>query len=134
MSTTSEPIPITSPPIVPDEIQCDECGVQYTDGDEHECLTCDKCGDEMHALKDCLGTADCCGLYANICNNCAHYDDEQGIVVCEDCEETAPEDGECDKCHNKLTGGDNNKWGKEHGDYETLCDMCYDIETEKDDE
>ena len=50
---------------------------------------------------------------------------------CEDCEETAPENGECDKCNNKLTGGDNNKWGKEHGDYKTLCDTCYDIEEAK---
>lgn len=35
---------------------------------------------------------------------------------------------ECDKCHNKLHGGDNNMMGKEHGDYISLCDVCYDEE------
>jgi len=46
-------------------------------------------------------------------------------------EECAPEDGECDKCHNKLHGGDNNKWGHEHGEYTSLCDMCYTEEENK---
>lgn len=87
MSTTSEPIPISSPPIIPTQIVCDDCGVNYTDGDEHECLTCDKCGGDMHALTNCLGQADCCLRFDNICDECARYDDTQGIVVCEDCDD-----------------------------------------------
>ena len=49
--------------------------------------------------------------------------------MCEDCCEDIgrrPADGKCDKCRLMLHGGDNNMWGKEHGDYHHLCDVCYD--------
>ena len=78
-----------APPSIPSEpieIGCDECGVCYTQGEDHECLTCDCCGDEMHVATNCLGQADCCMKYDNICTDCGHYDDSRGIVVCSECD------------------------------------------------
>jgi len=40
----------------------------------------------MHVATNCLGQADCCMKYDNICTDCGHYDDSQGIVVCSECD------------------------------------------------
>jgi hypothetical protein len=68
-----------------DTIECNECETTCVVGENHECLTCDKCGDEM-SVSTCLGTAECCFNYENICNNCAIWDNDKDKVICEDCQ------------------------------------------------
>ena len=59
------------------------------------------------------------------CNVCNKYIDGEECPCEEEVEEL-----DCEKCGNALHGGDNNKMGWSHRDYETLCDMCYDKEAE----
>ena len=67
-----------------DEIECDECGAHHAK--DEDCLTCDCCGDEMHVATNCLGQAECCIKHDNICNDCARYDSDKGIIVCSECD------------------------------------------------
>jgi hypothetical protein len=113
--------------------------------------TCECCRQEVEEndYAGCCRDGNCPHKIENLCTDCGNWQSE--MWWCPKCvegddyeneadednlsgEEVAPADGECDKCHNKLHGGDNNKWGKEIGEYNSLCDVCYDVESENNDD
>jgi hypothetical protein len=74
-----------------DTIECNECEATCVVGEDHTCPTCDRCGDMM-TMSTCLGYAECCGEYENICNNCGIWDNDKDEVVCEECHEDTDDD------------------------------------------
>jgi hypothetical protein len=90
------------------------------------CGKCPGCEEEREDVefKTDMGEGD-----VHVCADCYEVWEEEEEDEEEDEEEEeecAPEDGKCDKCYKALTGGDNNKWGHEQGEYKSLCDLCYD--------
>lgn len=117
------------------DILCETCHEENDTCSCDDCL-CDECGEANRKVCGC--NVFCC----DGCNEDIEYDmtdDKGGICLdcyrCADCgcecEEQAPKNEKCDKCYKKLDGGDNDNWGKEHGDYKTLCDVCYDEEEDQ---
>jgi hypothetical protein len=92
---------------------------------------CDKCADDEIWGVLC---PNCEGQFDPDCSKAKYFKELANIFCCNDCEvafkkeHEAEDQLDCEKCGNALHGGDNNKMGKSHGDYETLCDMCYDEE------
>ena len=95
---------------------------------EFQCECKCECENKKENWNVCFGCGEMMCDFANSDHEWQYQFDNWFCPCC--AEELAPEDGECDKCHNALTGGDNNKWGSEHGEYHSLCDGCYDEEEE----
>ena len=112
---------------------CDECDELYDYDEGTICGDCDHCSScGCVCEEDCLAkNPRCsCGLLLNEDDMRAWDRGKSKIPMCEGCLDELKNE-KCDKCYKKLDGGDNDKWGKEHGDYHSLCDVCYDEEEEQ---
>ena len=109
---------------------CHECGDNLCDFAKSD-HGWEYLADERWICRNCVAEEKCYFCNARGCDARMDSGDAYHESCYEPEGEQAPKNGECDKCHKPLTGADNNKWGSEHGEYKSLCDLCLDEEEDR---